>query len=70
MNAEAKPLNHEQFLQTYALNRALGNVGGLHGDSAAEEAENAWQKIQSILEKDKPTEGVGGNPWTRGVKSA
>lgn len=49
MNAESKPLNHEQFLQAYALNRALGHKGGLDGYSAAYEAEAAWQKIQTIM---------------------
>lgn len=54
MNAESRPLNHEQFLQTYTLNRALGNVGGLEGDTAVEEAEKAWQKMQSVLAKERP----------------
>ena len=53
MNGETKTLNHEQFLQTYLLNRALAHVGGLDAPYAVESGEEGWQKIQFIIAKDQ-----------------
>jgi len=52
MNGETKTLNHEQFLQTYLLNRALAHVGGLDAPCAVESGEEGWQEIQRIIAKD------------------
>ena len=41
--------SHEQFLQQYVLNRALGHTGGLDPCAALESAEKAYQKIQEII---------------------
>ena len=49
---ETTPLNHEQFLQQYILNRALGNTGGLDAGGAVHQAERAWQEIKRLTAKD------------------
>lgn len=54
MNADDKPLNHEQFLQQYLLNRALGHVGGLEARFAVKSAEEGWQEIQKIIASTSP----------------
>ena len=47
-----KLLTHEEFLQQYVLNRALGNTGGL-GEVCVDKAQACWDKIQEYLTPPK-----------------
>jgi hypothetical protein len=43
---------HEAFLTQYVLNRCIGNTGSMDGESATNQAEKAWGRIQELAGSD------------------
>lgn len=57
-------MTKRDFIMQYALNRALGNKGGLDGAIAIREGLRAWEELEKVAPKptfpplSKPTHGV------------
>lgn len=44
-------MTKREFIMQYALNRALGNKGGLGGQSAVREGLCAWEELEKVAPK-------------------